>query len=160
MPIYMQFEGIKGQVTAEGFKDQVQLDSFQLGVGRSVALSSGHGSNRETSSPSVSEIMVTKQQDAASIALLNASLFGEGKKCVISFTKTSADGKADQTYYVITLENTLVSGYSVSGTSEGRPSESISLNYTRIEAKYIETDAKNKAEKPAIATWDLAAGKK
>jgi type VI protein secretion system component Hcp len=37
--------------------------------------------------------------------------------------------------------------------------ESLSLNFTKIEAKYVENDAKNKANKPAIATWDLAAGK-
>ena len=132
---------------------------MQLGVNRHVQLSTGHGGNRESSSPSVSELSVSKQQDSASTALLKASLFGEGKKCVISFTKTSADGKADQTYLTLTLEHTLVSSWSMSGHAHDKPSEMLSLNFTKIEWKYVETDDKNKATKPGIATWDLAAGK-
>jgi type VI secretion system secreted protein Hcp len=160
MPIYMNYEGIKGQVTNAAFKDQVRLTSFQLGTGRSVGDSSGHSASRETSAPHISEVNVTKDQDSASVELFKASLFGEGKKCVITFTKTSADGKAEQTYFVITLENTLVSSFNMSGGADAasKISEGFSLNFTKLEVKYLETDEKNKAAKPQIATWNLATG--
>ncbi len=160
MPIYMKLDGIEGQVTSKGFEKQVQLHSMQLGTNRHVATSTSHSASRETSAPNVSEIVITKDQDAASIKLFDASLHGEGKKCILSVTKTSQDGKSEQAYLIVTLENTLVSSYSMSGHGDGsqRPMESLSLNFTKIELKYLESDDKNKAAKPQIATWNLAAG--
>lgn len=161
MPIYMKYDGIDGAVTAAGFEKWIELDSCQLGVNR--AISSGARGNRESSTPSFSDISITKPQDAASTGLFTASLYGEGKKVNIAFTKTSTDGKTQQKYLELTLENTLISSYSTSGMggdASQQPMESLSLNFTKIEWKHTETDAKNKAAKPAVASWDLASGKK
>lgn len=160
MPIYMKYDGIDGQVTAAGFEKQIELQSCQMGVHRAVS-AGGHGGNREASTPSVSEIVVTKSQDGASADLFKAALFGEGKKVIITFCKTSTDGKSMQTYMVMTLENSLISSYSVSGhggPGSDRPMESLSINFTKIEYKVVESDAKNKADKPKIAAWDLDKG--
>jgi type VI secretion system secreted protein Hcp len=161
MPIYMNFEGIEGQVTAVGFEKQIELESFQLGVNRHIS-TGGHGGNREAAAPSVSEVVITKSQDGASADLFKGALFGEGKKVVITFCKTSTDGKSMQTFLVVTMEHTLISSYSVSGHGGhggGRPMESLALNFTKIEYKYVESDEKNKAAKPKIATWDLSKAK-
>ena len=161
MPIYMKYDGIDGAVTATGFEKWIELDSCQLGVNRSV--SAGARGNRESSTPSFSDIAVSKSQDAASTGLFSASLFGEGKKVNIAFTKTSTDGATQQKFLELTLENVLVSSFSTSGhggDASQQPMEMLSLNFTKIEWKHTETDAKNKAAKPAIASWDLASGKK
>lgn len=161
MPIYMKYEGVEGQVTAAGFEKQVELESCQVGVNRHIS-AGGHGGNREASTPSISEIVVTKSQDSASTELFKASLFGEGKPCTISFCKTSTDGKTMQTYFVLTLTNTLVSSFSTSGhggPGSDRPMESLSLNFTKIEWTYNASDDKNKAAKPSKASWNLAEGK-
>jgi len=161
MPIYMQYDGIKGAVSAEGFKEWIELDSFQLGVNRSV--SGGARGNREASTPAVSDITCSKGQDKASTGIFTAALCGEGKKVVIAFTKTSTDGASQQTYFQITLENVLVSSFSTSangGDAASNLHEAFSLNYTKMEWKHCETDLKNKAATPAIATWDLATGGK
>ena len=34
MAIYLLYEGIKGNVTADGYKDHIQIASLQFGVGR------------------------------------------------------------------------------------------------------------------------------
>ena len=161
MPVYMQYDGIEGQVTAAGFEKWIELDSCQLGVNRAIA--SGARGNRESSTPNFSDISVTKPQDAASTGLFSASLFGEGKTVKIAFTKTSTDGATQQKFLELTLSNTLVSNFSMSGQggdASQPPMEMLSLNFTKIEWKHTETDAKNKAAKPAIASWDLASGKK
>lgn len=162
MPIYIKYDGIDGQVSSPGFEKQFQAHSMQMGVSRHVPTSTQHSSSRESAAPSVSEIVITKDQDSASAKLFEASLHGEGKKCVISVTKTSLDGKSEQPYLIITLENTLVSNYSFSAHGDGaqRPMESIAFNFTKIEYKYSETDEKNKAAKPQIATWNLSKGVK
>lgn len=130
MPIYMKIEGIKGNVTAAGHEGWIELTSAQLGVQRRVN-TTGRGTNREASTPSVSEIVVTKDVDSASSDLFRMSLWGEGKKVTIDFVSS------DQTvpYLSIELENTLISNYSVSGhggSAHDTPMESLSLNFTKV----------------------------
>jgi len=161
MPIFMQYDGIKGQVKAPGFEGYIELNSAQMGVHRNVTTSSGHGGNREASTPSVSEIVVTKDQDAASSDLFKASLAGEGKKATIAFVKTSTDGKKYEKYLTIELENTLISSYNLSGhggAAGSSPMESLSLNFTKITYTMTVSDEKNKVGTPSKASWDMQKG--
>jgi type VI secretion system secreted protein Hcp len=59
----------------------------------------------------------------------------------------------------ITLENTLISSYSMSSGGD-RPMESLSLNFTKIEFKAIPYDEKGKAGSPATVNYNLATGTK
>jgi type VI secretion system secreted protein Hcp len=134
MPIYMGFfdapnvlnRSLRGDVTAKGYEGWIELQSAQLGASRSISTpTAGKGAGKV----SVSEITVTKLQDAASSALFRQSLHGEGKMIVIVFVK---DGSA---YMTIVLRDALISSYSVSGhggASSDRPMESLSLNFTQI----------------------------
>jgi len=36
MALYMKYGDIKGAVTTDGFKDWIELNSFQWGVGRAI----------------------------------------------------------------------------------------------------------------------------
>ena len=78
MPIYVKYDGIDGGVTASGHEKWIEVDSCQLGVHRNVTNPTGRGTEREAAVPSLSEIVVTKSQDAASAKLFQASLWGEG----------------------------------------------------------------------------------
>jgi type VI secretion system secreted protein Hcp len=60
MAIYMKIDGIDGSVTAKGFEKQIELHSFQFGVGRAISMDSGNAANRSHGRPSLSEITVTK----------------------------------------------------------------------------------------------------
>jgi type VI secretion system secreted protein Hcp len=63
MPIYMQYEGINGSVTAAGHEKWIELTSLSMNVIRNVTSPSGRGTNREAAVPSVSEILVTGKPD-------------------------------------------------------------------------------------------------
>jgi type VI secretion system secreted protein Hcp len=134
MAIYMNYTNITGDVNSAGHENWVELGSFQWGVGRGItAADAGSNSDREGSLPSVSEIVVTKTTDSASPNLFRASC-GKGpaatsQPCTIDFCTTDANNP--QTYLQFQLDNTLVSGYSMSSGGD-RPSESISLNFTKI----------------------------
>src|SRR3954453_4480294 len=91
MPIYMEYAGVKGSVTAEGHKDWIELKSSQMGVNRQAKDPTGSGVNREASAPAVSEIVVTKDLDCASAGLFKEALWGKGKKVKIDFCKTEKD---------------------------------------------------------------------
>jgi len=68
MAIYMNYNGkkIKGNVTATGYEDWIELDSIQFGVGRGISMEVGNMANREATRPSLSEVVVTKMMDNAS----------------------------------------------------------------------------------------------
>jgi type VI secretion system secreted protein Hcp len=158
----MKFEGIDGSVTAAGHEKWIELDSAQIAVNRHVTNATGRGVNREASAPSVSEIVITKALDVASTGLFKAALWGEGKKVKIDFCKTDKD--KIEPYLQIELENTLVSSYTASGHGghggvHARPTESMSLNFTKITYHAIAMDAANKTSKPDRAMWDLAQAK-
>ena len=151
-PIYMSYEGITGDVTAQGYTGQIELNSFQWGVGRAISSPTGGGGDREAAAPSVSEITVTKPLDKASPALLSQSLAGEGKLVVISFVKS--DNGQLKTYLKVTLTNTLISSFSMSSGGD-RPTESLTFNFTKIQFDYTAFDANGQGAVTTVG-YDLA----
>ena len=156
MPIYMLYDGFKGDVTAAGHEGWIEVNSFQWGVGRGISSPTGGSSDREPSAPSVSEIVVTKPTDIATVDLLRESLAGEGEDVTIDFCRT--DKGAVNVYLSYTLNNTLISGYSLSSDGD-RPQESISLNFTKIQCRDFLPGAQNADGSPATVGYDLAAAK-
>ena len=159
MPIYLEWDGIKGDVTADGYKDHIEVNSFQYGIGRGIGSPMGGSKDRESSAPSISEVVVTKPMDNASVGLFEAALQGKGKKVTVHFAMTAA-GEGNLTDYLsYELSEVLVSGYSLSSGGD-QPSESISLNFTKIMMKYIPGGSANESEGALPTGWDLATQKK
>ncbi len=158
MAIYLEYEGIKGNVTADGYKDHIAVESVQFGVGRGISMEAGNLSNRESTRPSLSEITLTKAADNSVTAIFKEAVTGSaGKKVVIKFVRTGADKV--QEYMDYTLENCLVSSYSMSASAEGEPMESISLSYSKIMINYSDFDKTNKSGNPQRVGYDLESAK-
>lgn len=158
MPIYMNYDSlaIKGDVTEASHKDWIELNSFQWGVGRGISSPTGASADRESSAPSISEITVSKAQDKSTPKLLNEALQGEGKTVIIDFCKT--DKGQLVVYLTYTLTNTMISGFSTTAGGD-RPSESLSLNFTKVEFKSVPGGAEGKLASPESVTYDLATAK-
>lgn len=157
MSVYMEIEGIKGNVTADGHKEWIGLSSFGYGVARGVSTPAGATKNREVSAPSFSEIAVTKEMDQASPYLFAEACTGKGKKVKVHFCRTSQDKL--ETYLEYELENAVISSYNVSSSGE-RPMESFSLNFTKIVTKYIPWKEDHAKDAPHPAGYDLMLAKK
>ena len=151
MPIYMQYGAIKGDVSAAGHEGWIELNSFQWGVGRTSSGPTGGSSGREVSAPSISEIVVTKPTDIATVALLREALVGEGQDVSIDFCKTD-QGKVT-VYLSYTLNNTMISGNAIS-SGGNLPEESISLNFTKFQCRDLLPGAQ-----PGSVGYDLTTGK-
>jgi type VI secretion system secreted protein Hcp len=152
-PIYMKYgDIIKGDVVAKGHEQWIELFSFQWGVSRGIS-TSGAQADREASVPSVSEIKVTKALDSSSVGLLKEALGGSGQVVVIDFVKNDQSGTGF-VYLEITLTNTLVSGFSTSSGGD-RPTESLSLNFTKIQYNYKTQSADGTVQSSAVV-YDLA----
>ena len=152
MAIYMKFGSITGQVTTEGFKEWIELLSFQFGAGRGVGTGAG-GKQREGTAPSISEIAISKVYDKASPGLYQDALAGAfDTKVEIKLTQTTKN-KTD-TYLSYELSQCGISGYSV-GPGGDNPTESISLNFTKIMVTPSPLDDKGVPQKGAVVTYDL-----
>ena len=134
MAIYLKFGKVNGAVTTKGYEKWMELNSFQWGVGRAIGTAARGSTTRESSEPSISEIVVTKVMDTASIGLFQDATYGDlSTPVTISFTSTTKDGVTEFLKYE--LENTGLSGYSVSSGGDA-PTESLSLNFTKIMISY------------------------
>ena len=144
MAIYIKFGDVEGGVTEDKHKGWIEVNSFQFGVARSVSSGAG-GQTRESTAPSISEIVVSKVNDIASPKLYEDSLAGAFDTPVtIEMTQTTK--KATETYLKIELTDCGVSSYSISSGGDA-PMESLSLNFTKIE--YIPSPLDNKGNPKA-----------
>ncbi|MCE9533645.1 MAG: type VI secretion system tube protein Hcp [Planctomycetes bacterium] len=154
--IFIKYGTIKGDCTAEGHLGSagwVEVNSFQFGIGRGIASPTGGSKDRESTAPSISEIVITKPTDVSSVAWMEASLYGDGVKAQIDFCKTEKD--ALSVYMSYNLENAMISGYSVSSGGD-RPSESISINFTKIEFSFVETAADSTDAETPRTSYDIS----
>lgn len=158
MAIYLEYDGIKGNVTADGYKDHIAVESVNFAVSRGISMEAGNLSNRESTRPSLSEISITKAADNSVTAIFKEAVTGSaGKKVVIKFVRTGADKV--QEYMDYSLENCLVSSYSMSASSEGEPMENITLSYSKLMINYSDFDKTNKSGNPQRVGYDLETAK-
>ena len=160
MAIYMNFNGkkIKGNVTAAGYEDWIELNSFQFGNGRGISMDVGNMANREATRPSLSEITVTKPADNSSGGLFKESLTGvEGVTVLIHIVQTGAE-KVEK-FAAYELSDVLISSYSMSAGSGGAPNESLSLSYSKIVADLQGADKTNKNGQNMKVGYDLTTAK-
>jgi type VI secretion system secreted protein Hcp len=152
MAIYMKFGDFTGAVTTDGFKDWIEVNSFQWGVGRGISSPTGGAETRESSNPSISEVTVTKIMDKATPSLLTDAMAGElNSKVELKFTTTTANKVTEFLTYELT--NTGIAGYSVSSGGD-LPTESLSLNFTKISMIYKGLDPATQGQ-PKTVGYDL-----
>ena len=158
MPIYMKAGDVKGEVSATGYTEEVELTSLQVGVGIGVSSPTGSGGKRTQSAASFSEVVATKAFDNASGLIFDKLAAGVAiPEVVITFVRASGKDKAgNDKYLIITLKDVLFSGQSFSSGGE-MPSESVSLNYGKIKFDYWKSDKDSNLTQGTINGWDLAA---
>lgn len=158
MSIYLEYEGVEGNVTADGYEKHIAVLSCQFGVGRAISMEAGNLSNREATRPSISEITLTKLADNSVTSIFKEAVTGSaGKKVTIKFVRTGADKVVEFMSY--TLENCLVSSYSISADSENEPVENIALSFSKLMINYNDHDDSNKSGSPQRVGYDLKAAK-
>ena len=157
--ILLKFEtAINGESTVAEHDKWINLDSVQFGVGRSISMVGG-GGDRETSNPSFSEVTCTKSMDVSSSEIMMQATCGKSLgKAEIHFIQTGGADVKGQAYCKVELEEAIVSAYSASSGGE-RPSESFSLNFTKISYQYDKFDG-DKVTAGTAKKWDLEKNEK
>ena len=157
MAIFLKYGSINGETTQVSHKDWIEIQSMQFGVGRGISSGVGGGSKREATAPTVSEITLTKTMDIASNLLLKEALGGKAVDVKIELTQTDNSGK-HVAFLKYILTNTLISSYSISSGGD-RPSESLSLNFTKVDSEYLNIDDKFASKPTGHVIFDIALSK-
>jgi type VI secretion system secreted protein Hcp len=156
----MSYGKITGDVTAAGHVNWIELNSLQWGVGRGVSNPTGTTADRESSAPSISEITITKEQDTSSDGLLTEALTGDGggNGATVEIDLTRTQSGQLVVFQKIVINNVIISGYSTSSGGD-RPSESLSLNFTKIAVTNTPMTAAGAVGSPSTTTYDLGQAK-
>jgi type VI secretion system secreted protein Hcp len=132
--VFLQIPGIDGIGGATNHDKWIPLESMHLAIGRTMTMQTGV--KTRTASPTVvSEVQCTKKRDKSSPDLCKLSVKkfedGKGVKCVIHIL----EGNNSEPVMQYTLEDTWISGYSVSVHGNVDTTEVFSLNFKNIEMK-------------------------
>ncbi len=158
MAIYIEYEGINGDVTADGYKNHIMISSLAFGVARAISMNVGNLGNREPTRPSFGRITLKKIVDSSVTSLFKESVSGAtGKKVMIKFVRTGAGQVMEFMRY--NVENCLVSGYTIKANGENIPEEIITLSFSKIIVSYIDHDDTNKYGNRYISGYDLVMAK-
>jgi len=154
--IYLDYEGIKGEATAEKYKDLITVDSLDFGVSRNITSYTGTSMDREASATKMKQLTINKLQDKASTDLFREATIGKGKRAVFYITK---QGEDIEEIMKIELKDAMISDYHITADGD-RPEEKITLSYTELTMTVTPTDDTNAITAPLVYGFSSATGKR
>jgi type VI secretion system secreted protein Hcp len=151
-PAYMKLGDIKGEATDTDHKDWIIIESWSWGESNAgvVGVPTSEKANFQ-------DLTVTKRIDKATPKLMLACASGQQVTSGTLVFTTRAPGAADDTYLRYELKDVLVSSFQHGGgAADGSlPTESISLNFSKIEMTYYYDDPAGGDPLPISEGWDI-----
>ena len=158
MAIFMDYEGIKGNVTAAGYQGLINLDGFVFRSHRTVSMKTGELANREGSAPTLGVLETVKRLDGSIIGIIKEAVSNTaGKTVKIHCVRTGQ--RQFQAYMTLTFSQCIPTFYRLVGLARegGIPAERLYLSYSAVEISYIDSGIDNKALNPQRYGYDVAA---
>jgi len=140
---------VEGESVDQQHPKEILITSFSHGV--TVPLAVGGGG---TGKASFSDLNLTKALDKASPLLY--SYAAQGRRLPQAVLTVRNSGATPFEFYRITLTDVTISTVQTSGAGE-RPAETFSLNFARIEWRYVPQNPNGSAGTPVVTTWNLGA---
>lgn len=155
--VFMKIDGIEGESTDSKHKDEIEVRSFSWAETNAATGASGGG--RGAGKVSMSDLVITKDVDKSTPKLALACATGEHIP-EATLTVRRAGGE-QQEYLTIKLADCFVTSYQMSGSDGGVvPSESFSLNYTKIEWEYKPQNPDGTLAAAQVTGFDIGLGTK
>lgn len=154
--ILMKIASISGECVLPNYAKQIVLLSFSHSVAMPMT-SDPFNTKRTSGTAHVSEITVSKFLDSASASLNQKCLQGiDLGEVVITLLQSDQEAVIEMMKY--TLSNVMISSVSIGGGG-GLPTETVSLNFTKIAWAYMPQKKQGGADGTAAGTWDLTTNK-
>jgi type VI secretion system secreted protein Hcp len=152
MGIFLKFGSVLGDVEDAGHLNWIDVTAVNWNLTRPVSNPAGSTSGRVLSSPQVSELTITKDEDVATIPLIQAAFEGSPVAAQIDFCTTGSGQQ--QVYYSIAMKSALITGFG-QAASDGRPLENLTFNFTQISFTGTQMAPDGSAASPASYGWNI-----
>lgn len=148
---FLKLDGIPGESTDSKHKGEIDILSFSWGMSNSGSFSGGGGGAGKAN---LQDLSLTTQLSKASPKLYLACATGDHiKKATLTVRK---QGKEAQEYYIITLEDVLVSGVQTGGAAGSSSiTESLSLNFSKITWTYFPQKVDGSLDTKVEHNWSV-----
>lgn len=156
--IYMRLgsgnDAIAGEVTGEAYRNWIQIDSAQLGVGASYS-----PATRSVSAPSFSELSITQAFDQTTPVVFNRLVTGKSVgEVVVDYVSVYGRGRDPVAYMRLVFQDVVFTGLSLSSGGD-QPYVSESMSFSRMSQTVWELDENGKATGSSSYGYDLRAQK-
>ena len=159
---FLKLDGIDGESTDDKHKNEIEIESFSWGVTQTGSHSAGGGGG--AGKAVFQDFHFTAKLSKASPILMLSCATGEHiKKAVLTVRKA---GSEQPEYFKVTLQDLLVSSYSLGGAGGGDtsadvvPTDQFSLNFAKVELDYTPQGGDGSGDGPVKAGYDLKLNKK
>jgi type VI secretion system secreted protein Hcp len=152
---FIKIAKIEGEATDAKHAKEIDVLSWSWGASQSgtFAQAGGGGAGKVN----MSDLSFTCYQSKASPKLIQACARGEHLTDATLTARKAGGGQQD--YFTIKLTDVLVSSYSIGASSE-RPTESVTLNFAKIEVEYKPQKADGGLDSPVKFGYDLTKNEK
>lgn len=154
----LEIDGIKGESQDSKHKDTIEVESFSWGVSNAGSHAAGTGGGAGKASFQDIHFTSTVGKASPNLALSCAS----GKHISKAVLYVRKQGETQQDYYVVTMEDLLVSSYQSGDAAGGSsvPTDQFSLNFTKIKYEYKSQKKDGTLDAPVTMTWDIKQNKR
>jgi len=135
---FLKLDGVDGDSTDRNHKGEIEIQSFSWGLSQTGAHGTGGGGG--AGKVSFQDIHFSSKVNKSSPLLMKNCAQGTHiKKAVLTVRKAGGD---QQEYYVVKMEDLLVSSYDSAGEEAGdAPADAFSINFAKIEFAFNGGDA-------------------
>lgn len=152
--IFAKIGDIKGESLDAKHKDEIEVLSFSWGLTNGVAIPAGGGGAGKATFQNLS---IVHHVDKASPLLMQACATGMHlKEATITCRKA---GKEQQEYFVVKMNDILITGVTQSSASGQQSSEAVSLTFAKIDVGYVPQKPDGSVDAGIYFKYDLASHK-
>ena len=128
--MFLKLEGVDGESLDHKHKGEIEILSFSWGVSQAISHTGGGGG--ATGKVQVSDFSIVKQMGTSSPQLMEKCCSGQH---IPDVTLTLVNKETNQTFYVIKLNDCLISSYSTGGAGGGgaAPMDQVSFNFRSMD---------------------------
>jgi type VI secretion system secreted protein Hcp len=154
--VFLRVDGIAGDVAVAAHEGDIEVLGYTFGVTQTP--SRGGAGGAAAGKAQAQDLRVTKRLDMASVPLyLNAVTGKHLTQVRLAAARAGQDGQL-QDYFIVTLEDVLISSYSSSGTGESgslSPIEEVTFSFGKITLQYLAQLEGGSYGPVATASWDV-----